>query len=72
MLNVEFNIKDLGKCKNIFEIAVSCGLSRTVIISYKGYIESTLQEFKIEECTSVATLAQPGQKLALAQEGDLH
>jgi hypothetical protein len=42
MLNAEFDIKDLGECKNILEMAVSREPSRTVTISYEGYIESML------------------------------
>jgi hypothetical protein len=71
MLNAEFDMKDLGECKNILGMAVSRGPGGTVTISHEGYIEFMLQEFGMEECAPVATLAQPGQKLALAKEGDL-
>jgi hypothetical protein len=60
MLSAEFNMKDLGECKNILEMAISHKPSEAVTISYKGYIEGLLQEYGMEDCSPVATLLQLG------------
>jgi len=70
MLSAEFDMKDLGECKNVLGMAVSRGPGGAVTISHEGYIEGLLQECGMEDCAPVATPIQPGQKLVPAQEGD--
>jgi Reverse transcriptase (RNA-dependent DNA polymerase) len=72
LLSSKFDMKDLRECKNLLSMAVSHNSDRTVTISQKSYIDTILQEFRMENYSLVGTPLSLSQRLVLAQEGDLY
>ena len=69
MLESEFDIKDLGECRQLLGMEVMQGPG-VITIRQQGYIEATLREFGLEDCKPVSTPMEPGRKLVPATEQD--
>ena len=69
MLKSEFDIKDLGECRQLLGMEVTQGPG-IITIRQQGYIEDTLCEFGPEDCKTVSMPMEPGRKLVPATDDD--
>ena len=70
MLELAFNMKDLGECEHLLSMSIIQGPDGTISIGQQGYIEAMLREFGLKNCNPAPMLMEPGQKLVPVMSDD--